>query len=965
MVEMFAIDILGQEIPGTKQMSRGPGNPMVFCGPGIMGLCAASNIALSSMRVGNMPRNLDVGWVKLASVAPAIDTIAAYNPQEYLGRVLSGRDALEQRLVVDALARAKTAAPQNSVLDQEVHHSDPMKGAQFVLNLELVKQIAAHFSELIRDPDFSYQEPLQTSNGSTINTTIVPAAMLQLLAATGPVEACALGAGVAIPMPNSFVASPADAALLFETTGTTYYPLPIVRVKGDFGANESFSAYARPVWTQLTVPPVARAIRPSQPESQDGLAHSDVEIAFPHRARLETQFLVRKIGDGAEEVVRPDSRQPPKAFFAVDIQPPEPPSRISRVIDSQVPLPLTVDSITAKYTVYPRDEFGRWPQPASTECALLPWPVGRPVLLSLAVQTGESSVLVADLRFSWNWTLRRPSEIRFGLRVGADSNDRVLLDLLPEHGASAPAIGVNQPFRVVFSSDPDVNPTISGITAANIVIVPPPASEPSGGQAAFDRSDFVERTYKLTFPIGTAEKLFSSADRRTIAVVADAREVVSGNRQSSPSNKLFALALDPRPPQITAKPWSLTWASRPNPANQSRAILAPPVVTGPAPAGITLWRAHESSLLDYALEQKSDTDLTTFINTIRMEDNLTLRLSLIKKLLDQLNTTSPGFWPNLIKRFAAATSDMPPTRSVEVALPGTQSGLEFFFFTARSTTGVVSDKTDFSDVRAVAVPTTRAPARPALMILPVDDQAEFVATGTSLFIVSAQDEFEPDDVNVFFANLEDTSGANESAADPEELLLPFRNFWHVSVAKAERYVADIKKILQDPLLRFHALFIAIPPANWTPQLFTVALKRQPTGLPADDIVSPRAAVTPILILPVTVPKLSLSNATRTASGVTWNIAYADMPIATKVGRAEVLIEFLPVTGTRVSKVAPLAEIDVQPLQVTLPNNRRITIHRTGTATLEVTTDLQLSDAMIRIVGRDPLDRHSDITLHWI
>lgn len=326
-----------------------------------------------------------------------------------------------------------------------------------------------------------------------------------------------------------------------------------------------------------------------------------------------------------------------------------------------------------------------------------------PSLISAEVLTDGHGAVLLDLRLSWRWTLRRPKEIRFGVRIADHANDATLEDLQPAHGVMLPSFPSNQ-LRLIFSADPgpDEVPRVVPPESATVAIVPPPEPDQAGGPDPFDRSDFVDRTYRLTVRLGAVPTLFASAERRTIAVVADALEVVSGLRRSGPSRKIFAGALDPRPPQIANQPWSLLWASRPDGANESRVFLAPPRMAAGSLATFTVWRSHESSVFDRILASRPE--LSHRVDIIRGEDTMDVRLALLKRLVDHVDATTPAFRTELIKLFAAAIGHRPAGQGVELSLPGTQTGLELFLFMATSKTGVDSDKTLLAEakIRVVA-----------------------------------------------------------------------------------------------------------------------------------------------------------------------------------------------------------------------------------------------------------------------
>lgn len=1010
-VELIAIDLQGDEIVGSRQTSRGPGLPMIFFGPGIMGLRADGPVQISEVRTGRLP-SID-GWRTLAEVAPAIGAIDVYNQQSYLGASgLSAQSALAQRLDADALTRQNTPKPDDAQLDVEVHRTVPSLRAQALLDTPLVKTIAQTTPFIEPGPDRSFNELLSEVGPEEVYATMRVCSLLQFLGSTGPIEATTLGCGVSVPTASTWVESLNKIAEGIGR-GEAAFSLPLIRVTGYFAAAGVFKdtlsvttnrasarklvAIARPVWPQQDDPPTIRAATRVQPEVCDGVAHADVELAFPESARLDAIYLRRSIGGGAAELLREASvdlrsqeftplaplqrfnlappmlkRSAPKLFFAVDVDPLEPPDRISRLVDAQVPMPLAIESETADYELHRRDEFGRWDPRQSVACELKPWPVASPTLLSAGVIHAADGDLYLDVRLSWDWRLRRPREIQLAIRTadappteieGDSSEPASLAALEPQHGVTSPAFGIDQPLWLNFGPDPhaDLTPLVVSAGNAVVAIVAPTDTEASGGPDEFNRSGFDERTYRVTVKLGDSQSVFATSCRVRIAVVADALEWVSGTRRSPASAKRFTTALDARPPQLQIRPWTLTWTCLPNRRGEARAVLPPPGLSGGTMAGYTVWRAHETSFMD--LLSTLPLGLEGFVAPIRAEENMTVRLGRLKSLIDYATQAMPGFTQEFIALFAATTGDVAPDQPVEVSVPGAQTGLEFFFFTLRSATDMVSDKSLLADVRAVAVPQRRSAARPALSVLTADDGGLFAVTGECLFIVSSQDPFDDSQVRLFWEDRPDIIGE-------DELFIPFDAFWPVAISGiAGTYLSDqdsVDALLNRQPYRFCRVYLAKPPRRWLAQGWTVDLKTPSTGLPADDIPSVRAPLVRCLVPPLTVPMLSLlPEKAESMQSYHWTVTFENLPLMnTAFGESQLLVEYATadVQPQSMRQTFSMTSLVDEVGQLPIAADMKIGVRITGPGTLVVETTFALEGASLRLVARDPLWRSATLTL---
>src|SRR5262249_43354092 len=130
---------------------------------------------------------------------------------------------------------------------------------------------------------------------------------------------------------------------------------------------------------------------------------------------------------------------------------------------------------------------------------------------------------------------------------------------------------------------------------------------------------------------GDAQSLFGSAGYKVfVGFLADASDVLSGVGLRSKATRVQVRPVfDPRPPRLKEQPWPLIWSSRPNPQRRVRVMLAAPSATAGTMAGFRVWQAHETSVLDFALEtagsQADRFAVEKLIATMRQTTNMQLR----------------------------------------------------------------------------------------------------------------------------------------------------------------------------------------------------------------------------------------------------------------------------------------------------------------------------------------------------
>jgi hypothetical protein len=965
-LELYGVDLGKNEIPGTRQklLSASAGSipvPLVFFGPGIAALCSTAPVNLESVVIGNL-HYPEGPWIPVATVAPDMPRVAAFSLQNYLYDPvtyqslpsLSADAALIQRLLADSLARQGTPAPANSVLDAKVHRALPRNAADAALKNPWASDIQDNPGDYLR-PGQTISVPVDLGNGQTTQVTVEPLHLLQYIAAIGPVEACALGASVTIPTTLPPVLSLSAMGQAFSSQSAL--PFPLLRIVGTFQAPPSAGppnpsqlkivSYARPCWVDLPRTTYSEMGSQLGPTVKDGPAHADVEISFAQSLGPESIYLERTFRSSGVKTLLLGDDGNPKALHPSDYTSVKPPKRISHAFDMQVPLPLAAADV-GTYVPTSRDEFGRWRADSSAHCNLEPWPVSPPTLLSAEIEYTQSGDVTLTVLASWNWTFRTPSRIRIGLALGKGEADPALDSLVPSNGVTAPLLGTSNPCSLIFAADGTPSISFNGPSPTSPSPTVDPYESVGSGKSG---SSIDERTYRLRFPLGGAATIFATVSRVAVAIIADAQEVVSGTRWSLPSGSLRKSILDPRPPSIPVLPWELRWASRSNPAKRSHITLPLPPATGSL-KGFMVWRAHESSLFDVLLPVINPQS-QSLLYAIQHEIDMGIRLSTIKGLFENLDASTPGFRTRFISLFEAASTEIYSSHYPEFDISSRQTGLEFFLLTAISGTNVPSDKTDLACIYAVATPQAKSRSRPFVQVITASDTDLFELGSLALLIVSSQDEFEPEEVRVFW-------GEGHVPSSEEELFLPLKSF-PTSLTDAARYISDLKSIIERRPKRNFGLFMCTLPRLWSRQYLTVDICSAARVKPTDDIPSPRAPLVSCFSLPNTRPSLILRQS-EVPTRRTWTVLYDHLPFSggSTDTASEVLLSYVsPNGGPTTLQSATLNKFTQTALQITHSDGNITAAYKPiknssgNVPAIEITMNKPLKLKSVSVSIRDP------------
>lgn len=298
---------------------------------------------------------------------------------------------------------------------------------------------------------------------------------------------------------------------------------------------------------------------------------------------------------------------------------------------------------------------------------------------------------------------------------------------------------------------------------------------------------------EIQIPLGQASDIFGAGiSSRQVEIVADASEKVSGQRRTSPPLPVHSKRIeDPRPPVLKREPWAIHWSGLPNSQTGLASALLPlPVADGPPIRGFQAWRANETGLLDLALAQTfEDSDQAAdILRLIRAERDKVIRLRLIQSVVEPL-LGNADFEQSVIDLFRADSLEFidKARPGVEVSLPASQIGFEFFIFNAVSATGVVGQKKPSMVLRAVAVPTDIVSTPPHVRLVNSDNTGLFEHSGMCLALVTHPNNFPASAVRFFWA-----AGGNYREADElMEAIVPLQD---LAIADAVKYVPEIEAL---------------------------------------------------------------------------------------------------------------------------------------------------------------------------
>lgn len=845
--EIYAVDAAGEEIPETRQSAYAP-QGTAFIGPGIYGLRATGEVTLRNMRVFAVGTKSVLSFKPLATVAPALDGIPEYSVQSYLGRDYGVEDALACRLAMDSLARANTTAPASAILDHEVHREKPSEVADQVRNSDVFQKIRDNFNDILADPGWQYGTEIQYG----VVQRSCPVKQVQMLIASGPIAATTLGHAVTIPVPRPFrvLESLQEVYTFVDAHGEL--PYPVIRVNAhhaDLNKGEPRSTQLACLTFGTTVPEaIVRATGLRGPVTRDGPASANLNVSLDRASAALSSFV--DLSDGHDNFIR-DPREDPQGRLVNFLGAGNPEDRTERgrptFTVGHIDLPLEAPTLRS-IRLYCRDVFGRWRPAASAKCLLEPYPVQAPGWGPLQVDYLADGTLELRADLDWDWSKRRPYEIRVGLKILTNMDAGQVPH--PGDGVRLPS-SAPVPLAITFDGDRPVLPV--NIPAGwSVSTLPGYVSDdvPKGASTPPAASDF--RRYRLRISLGQAEALFGQEAARIVAVVADAWEVVSGRTQDRRSKEVAASHVlhDPRPPTLGGSRWRLEWASRVDGANRAHAFVDPTTMADRRVAGFYLWRAHESAICDLGITETFEdvADAEAYLAELLAERDMALRLAMIQGLIE----------PHLHKReFLRAFIDLFEVDSTimregptEIVIPGTQSGLEFVMVTAVSKANVPSDKIELPDLRAVAVPAERARKRPHLRVLRPNTGSAFAKAGLVVVAVGAQEPFSSDDVRVYWDSDPDSQTA-------DEILHPIMPVSELSLRQVVNYVAGADLVLNRLPVAHWRYFALKPQPSWSVHNFTADLRPAGSTLPAGEIASPRADLQKIDLVPSGGPMLRL------------------------------------------------------------------------------------------------------------
>ncbi|MGH0218491.1 hypothetical protein NKY68_00180 [Sinorhizobium meliloti] len=866
--DIYAVDASGEEIPETRQHVV-QDSRVTLLGPGVFGLRSTAAATLYDVLLIGLHENVELKFTDVAEVAPYLVGVGCYEPQMYLGVLDGAQASLVTRLKADSLARANTHAPASNRLDYEVHRARPDTISNLVLQQKFVVEAASNYSSIFADPTWSYSEAVPRTMDAEFE--VVPAAMIQAVALIGPVEATTLGHAVSFPINSAFPSIKHIDEVFDFIRNEGRLPFPIVRVE-TFHAGHGFvdtgsvrgnradpntkrgRQLARLIFAEEEgVEAVPTKARP--PVELDKPASCDVRLVIGQKIRLDS-FYVEKVPRSddffEEDIVGSRSI---KAYFPnvdeTDV------SAMGRAQFVTGPFDLPLEGAGDKALgVYRRDVFGRWPKTPDAHCLLPPWPVQAPTLGQSKIQyTARGRVLLTNT-ISWDWALRTPNDLRLGLVIADRATDPILQESLPSGGLNLPGQPGRLQLSIVF--DGQGNPAWSAPVSEDFSIdkITPPQPDPDEQPASRGQpGDPDPRLYQLTIPLGSTSTLFAETPSAFVALTSDAWEVVSGStedRRSTMKARAISRLDDPRPPSLVGSLWSLQWASRANGANVAKAFLKAPETTGAThAAGFNIWRASESSLLDFALEGE-DGDAAALLDAVRRETNMRVRLNLVQNLvIGRLDDTAS------LERFAGlfrAADTTSSDRGYEIDIPGTQSGLEFAMFTATSKTGVSSAKFDqkgLSNLYAIAIPVAVPPQQPSLRIITRDPLDLLARSGLCIAVVGFEQHGSQRKVRFFWEDGPDVIESNQ-------VLQQLDPITELSVVDAKRYVEDIEAILDRVPFGRKQIYMLRPPESWLPHCFCIdTIGAMPIGLddPMHEVASRRSPLVRTSLIPTSLPAL--------------------------------------------------------------------------------------------------------------
>jgi hypothetical protein len=846
--EIFATDALSREIPDTRQPANNPSGT-AFVGPGIYGLRATGATRLRQLiAFGVIPKHMDRATI-LATVAACLGDVAAYDKQTYLAKTLNAGQALQVRLEADALARANGNHSGSNELERLIHREPRLDRGRFVLHLEAVQELVRNFTNVLSNPTWTYQ----SSSSVDPPFTVCPATALQQLSLAGPIEATSLGHSVTLPVPKLFPFLGSLQEIFAHVRDNSRLPIPLIEVKGhhQIAGNDVFTTRLASLKIMRTFTFAASPTSSRGPDKRDAAGTTEARIVLNRAAGLMSAFV--DLSDSKEKFAA-DSDQRPMVFLPSSNAFDNTASGLPVFIAGPIDLPLQAP-FDQPIVVYVRDIFGRWGAPTTGHCPLNPLAVQVPGLYPPEVECGAVDELTLKFVFSWDWTSRSPAEIRLGVEHIQELQS---IQLEPDQNVSLPPFGSHTPLAVRFVNE---KPSLQGgiqLPAECHVEQLPALVRDDGAPVPSDM-----RRYEVKLPMGSAAKLFRAESVRQIAVAADAWEIVSGQDRRSAYQRRTARFFDPRMPAVGGGRWNLVWTSQPDGANVARAFIDPTSFVTVPVKGFFVWRAHQSSIVDLVVpaEFPDPAEAKQFLNELLEARNMRVRLAMLQGPLER-NLGDPVFSRKFVDLFEVDSISL-ESGPLEIAVAGSQTGLEFVFITAVSKAGISSDKLQFDNLFAVAVPQQRQSTPPSLRIFQPDPDTPFAKSGLVIAAVGAMDAFDASDVR-FFWDDENVNGSDAllrelprgSAVDPEN---------------AELHIRGIIAALGRPSHPYLQLYVLQLPSSWREHHVAADIRKTVPATPSDSVPTPRSSMVSFRATPPVGPKLRVDKDQTVGSVRTWTL----------------------------------------------------------------------------------------------
>lgn len=233
---------------------------------------------------------------------------------------------------------------------------------------------------------------------------------------------------------------------------------------------------------------------------------------------------------------------------------------------SAVPERFPGEGRTARFSVAAQDWFGRWSPWRSVEHDRLVVPPQRPTVRRVEIDEAGPAPAAA-VEFTWDWADRRPAEVRVRLLVH------------PE-GTAPPDVDGS----VLSPGGPRVDDHVISFSGASS------ESPPTGVEEILEERQGDLRTYRCTIPgLGLP---YAAHPRIRVEAKARAAELVRPLKSSEFSAPVGTGVASPLPPPAPVTTAPMLWASLPDAAGVSRAVLD---WSGAGP-GYTVYVADESAV---------------------------------------------------------------------------------------------------------------------------------------------------------------------------------------------------------------------------------------------------------------------------------------------------------------------------------------------------------------------------------